>query len=199
MEFKELSQIWKDAGKQQDNAIQINHQLIKEVGFRKIKSGLGEIKRSALAEIIIELIFCSFLVNFYVNHLGHPAFFIPAAMLFGLMIFNLSFESYRLHLYFSIHPELPVLDTQKKLSRLKKMEIFDMYSLLAIIPVFSLPLVIVLAKGLANWNLYQYGTDWMIGFFIGSIVVATILVTVLRLFPNKKLKEAMTFIESLQE
>ncbi len=74
-----------------------------------------------------------------------------------------------------------------------------MYSLLAIIPVFALPLVIVLAKGLANWNLYQYDMEWMTGFSIGSVVVAIILVVVLHLFPNKKLKEAMSFIEALKE
>lgn len=199
MEFKELSQIWQNADTQQDNAIQINHQLIREVGFIRIRSNLGEIKWASVTEILIELIFSFFLVGFYVNHLTDPAFFIPAAMIFGLMIFNLVFESYRLHLYYSIRNDLPLLETQKKLTRLKKLEIFDTYSLLAIIPVFSLPMIIVLAKGLANWNLYQYGTDWMMGFFIGSIVIAVVLVILLRLFPNKKLREAMSFVESLQE
>lgn len=199
MEFKELSQIWQNADTQQDNAIQINHQLIREVGFRKIRSNLGEIKWTSVTEIIIELIFSFFLVSFYVNHLTEPAFLIPAAMIFGLMIFNLIFESYRLHLYYRIRNDLPLLDTQKKLTRLKKLEIFDTYSLLVIIPVFSLPMIIVLAKGFANWNLYQYGTEWMMGFFIGSIVVAVVLVILIRLFPNKKLREAMSFVESLQE
>ncbi|WP_147272015.1 hypothetical protein [Marinilabilia salmonicolor] len=70
---------------------------------------------------------------------------------------------------------------------------------MAIIPVFSLPMIIVLAKGFANWNLYHYGTEWMIGFFIGSIIVAVELVILLLLFPNKKLRDAMSFAELLQE
>jgi hypothetical protein len=199
MEFKELTEIWKTSANQQEDAIHINHQLIKELGFNKIKAGLSEIKWTSLFELIVEVGFSFFLVNFLVNHLGQPAFFIPAAMLFGLMIFNILFESSRLYLYFSISPDLPILENQKKLSQLKKLEIFDMYSLLAIIPVFALPFVIVLAKGLANWNLYQYDMEWMTGFSIGSVVVAIILVVVLRLFPNKKLKEAMSFIEALKE
>jgi hypothetical protein len=199
MEFKELTEIWKQSDMHQNEAIKVNHQLIKEVGLNKIKTSLREIKWSAIFEIILEILFSGFLINFLENHQGQPAFSIPAALILSLIVFNLLFEGYRLTLFFSIKTDCPVLKTQKKLSRLKKMEIFDTYSLLVIIPVFALPFLIVLAKALLNWDLYELGTGWMIQTIIGSLVVAAILVYFFRKHPNKRLRKAIQFIEELDE
>lgn len=199
MEFKELTEIWKQSDMHQNEAIKVNHQLIKEVGLNKIKTSLREIKWSAIFEITLEFLFSGFLINFLENHQGQPAYSIPAALLLGLMIFNILFGAYKLALFYSIKTDGPVLKAQKKLSRLKKLEIFETYSLLVIIPVFALPFLIVLAKALLNWSLYDFGTGWIIQTIIGSFVVAAILVYFIRKHPNKKLKKAIQFIEGLEE
>jgi hypothetical protein len=199
MEFKELTEIWKHSEMHIDEAVKINHCLIKEVGLSKVKSNLKEIKWSSVFEIIVEILFSGFLINFLINHQGQPAITIPGSLLLGLTIFNLAFETYRLTLYYSLRADCPVLKAQKKLSLLKKLEIFDLYSLLVIIPVFALPFLIILAKALLNWDLYQFGTGWMIQFSMGSVAIAIILVLILRKYPNKKLREAIKFIKELRE
>ncbi|PWD98152.1 hypothetical protein [Marinilabilia rubra] len=199
MEFKELTEIWKQSEMHQDEAIKVNHQLIKEVGLNKIKTNLRAIQWSSIFEIVLEILFSGFLINFMENQRGQPAFSIPAALILGLIAFNVLFEVYRLALFYSIKTDCPVLKAQKKLSRLKKLEIFDTYSLLVIIPVFALPFLIVLAKALLNWDLYELGTGWMIQTIIGSFVVAAILVVIIRKHPNKKLRKAIQFIEELDE
>lgn len=199
MEFKELTEIWKQSDMHQNEAIKVNHQLIKEVGLNKIKTSLREIQWSSIVEIIIEILFSGFLINFLQNHQGEPAFSIPAALILGLVLFNLLFEAYRLTLFYSIKTDSPVWKAQKKLSRLKKLEIFDTFSLLVIIPVFALPFLIVLAKALLNWNLFELGTGWMIQTIIGSFVVAAVLVYFIRKHPSKKLRKAIQFIEELDE
>jgi len=199
MEFKELTEIWKQSDMHQDEAIKVNHRLIKEVGLNKIKTSLRAIQWSSIFEIIIQILFTGFFINFLQNHHAQPAFSIPAALILALIVFNLLFEGYRLALFYSIKTDCQVLKAQKKLSRLKKLEIFDTYSLLVIIPVFTLPFLIVLAKAILNWDLYLLGTGWMIQTIIGSFVVAAILVFIIRKHPNKKLRKAIKFIDELDE
>ena len=199
MEFEELSNIWNKSDLELEESVEFNKELVKRVGVNKIKSGLYEIKWEAIIEIVVGIFFFKFLGGFIFEHFTEIKFLIPALFLFNLTLFGVLTEGFRLYLYYSISPNDPVLKVQQKLARLRYMEFVEIYSLLVIIPLFSAPFFIVIAKAFLHISLYEFNLSWLISYTAGSVVIALILVIVLRLFPNKNLTNAIAFMKDLKE
>jgi uncharacterized membrane protein YdjX (TVP38/TMEM64 family) len=114
-------------------------------------------------------------------------------------LFSLVIEIYKLKLYYSIDASSSVIEAQKKLTKLKKLEIQDIQSLYIIIPLFSAPFLIVTAKAFLNLSLYSFGTNWLIYYTLGSFVVALIIVFFLKRYPDKNLMDSIAFLDELKE
>ncbi len=92
------------------------------------------------------------------------------------------------------------MEAQQKVSRLRHLELSDTYSLYVLIPFYSGPFLIVIAKAFLNLSLYKYGImDWFIYSVIGGLVIAVIIVYFLRKFRGKKLDESIAFLNELKE
>ena len=199
MKFEELSGIWNSNDIGLDKSIQINKELVKNIGIKKVRSGLYEIKFTAFIGIIVGIFFSMFLWRFLIGNYQVFKFLIPALILLVITTFSLILEIYKLTLIYTLDSKAPVIDAQKKLLRLKKLEILDRYSLYIIIPLFAAPFMIVTAKAFLHLNLYAFNNRWLIYFTLGSIVIAVILIFFLRKYPNKKLSESITFLNELKE
>jgi hypothetical protein len=199
MEFEQLTNIWNNANPTLDQTVKINKELVKTISFSKVKSRLGDIKWTSIFQIVVGVWFLDFLLGFAFGHYGEMKFFVPALTLIVLSIYSLAIDITQLVMVLTINSKASVAEAQRKLSTLKKLEAYDTYSLLVIIPLFSLPFMIVLGKGVADIDLYNFNLNWMISYTAGSVVVAIIVVFLLRMFPNKGLKESMAFLEELKE
>ncbi len=199
MKFEELSSIWNSVDFELDNTVQVNKQLVKDLGLSKVKSSLSELKLSVIFQIVVGFMFINFIMDFFVQNLTHFQFSGPAFFLLAFTAAGLVVSIYQLWLSLSINAELSVVEAQKKLMRLQTIEVLDIYSLLIIIPLFYAPFMIVGAKAFFNFNLYELSSNWFVYQTIGSIVIAGIVVFVLRKFPNKKLKESIDFLNELNE
>jgi len=199
MEFEQLTSIWNNANPTLDQTVKINKELVKTISFSKVKSRLVDIKWTSIFQIVVGIWFLDFLLGFALGHSGEMKFFLPALTLIVLSIYSLAIDIAQLVMVLTIHSKASVAEAQKKLSALKKLEAYDVYSLLVIIPLFSLPFMIVLGKGVADFDLYNFDLSWMISYTAGSIVIAAIVVFFLRKFPNKGLRESIAFLEELKE
>ena len=199
MKFEELSSIWNSVDFELDNTVQVNKQLVKDLGLSKVKSSLSELKLSVIFQIVVGFMFINFIMDFFVQNLTHFQFSGPAFFLLAFTAAGLVVSIYQLWLSLSINAELSVVEAQKKLMRLQTIEVLDIYSILIIIPLFYAPFMIVGAKAFFNFNLYELSSNWFVYQTIGSIVIAGIVVFVLRKFPNKKLKESIDFLNELNE
>ncbi len=199
MKFEELSGIWNSADLALDKSIQINKELVKNIGISKVRSGLYAIKLTAVIGIIAGIFFSIFLSGFFFNHVLDFKFSFPAFILLVIILFSLIIEMYKLILIYTLDSKSPVTEARKKLMRLKKLEILDTYSLCIIIPLFSAPFMIVIAKAFLHLNLYAFNTNWLIYFTAGSIVIALILVFFLRKYPGKNLAKSIAFLNELKE
>ncbi|MEQ9168650.1 MAG: hypothetical protein RLO12_20495 [Fulvivirga sp.] len=199
MNFKELASAWKANDQTLESTIKVNRLLVKNLAFRKIKSSLYEIKWTSFFELAVNVLFYFFLLNFIRDHLTQYEFLIPALLLFVLTMIEIGVEIFKLYQILTLDAQESVIKVKEKLSTLKRLEIIDIYSLYVIIPVFSGPFFLILAKGLLGINLYMFDLTWMIQYVAGSFVVAIILVFILRRFPNEKLKAAMEFLNTLED
>lgn len=199
MKFKELSGIWNSTDMELEQSVQINKELVKQIGLRKVKSRLYEIKWTGIFEIAVGFLFFNFLVNFIVAHFVEFKFFVPAVILLAITLSSLIFEIYRMRLFYTIDAKTAVIEAQKKLAQLKRLEILDIYSLIIIIPLFASPFLIVIAKAFLNIDLYMHFTNWLIQLSAGSILIAAILIYILKRFPNKNLQESIDFLKELNE
>ncbi|WOK04727.1 hypothetical protein [Imperialibacter roseus] len=199
MEFEQLTSIWNNANPTLDQTVKINKELVKTISFSKVKSSLSEIKWTSIFQIVVGIWFLDFLLGFAFRHHADHLFLIPSIMLIVITLYSLIFDIGQLVMLFKINAKASVAEAQRKLSLLKKLEAYDAYSLLVIIPLFSAPFLIVVAKAAAEVSLYEFGNQWIYSYVAGSAVVAGIVVFFLRMFPNKGLQESIDFLKELKE
>ena len=143
MNFEELSKIWNQDHKEETH-IEINERLLKEVSFNTVRNNLKEIKWSSIIEIVINYIWLFFLVEFIISYFFQAQFSIPAAILILIAVYSIVIESYKLYLYYTINVQSSIVGAQKKLEKLKFLELFDVNSLYFVIPLFFIPFLVVL-------------------------------------------------------
>jgi len=204
MEYNELVGIWNNADTELATNVRVNRKLVKEVAFKKIRSGLFEIKWTSFSELIAGFLWSLFLVVFIVRHFYEYKFSLPAFILAGMALYGFLLSIDKLKTYFSINPGLPVVETQSKIERLKKLELKGIQSLYVIIPLFSAPFAIVMAKAWLNLDLYTFSIfgKALLYYTLGSIVVAVMIVFVLERIPGNKdrqIKESIAFLNELKE
>ncbi|MFZ1806576.1 MAG: hypothetical protein WAU36_05115 [Cyclobacteriaceae bacterium] len=192
MELPELTQLWNAPG-----SVAINRQLLKEVTLYKVKALLYSLKWSTYFELVLNIIFILFLQGFISGHLNEMRFLIPALILIVVTIASTVLECYKLYLFYSLHADSPVADTQQKVATLQYLEALEANSMLVIIPLFSAPILIVPAKAFFDIDLYQLG-NWIPQYVVGSVVVGLVIAFLLRKFPNEKLKKAMAFLKEIK-
>lgn len=201
MKFEELTEIWNSTDQNLEKSVQINHELVKELGLRKVKSHLSEIKWTAIFEIVTEFILAVILIEFIAGHLSEIRFVIPAVVLLIFTLFSLIVEVIKLSLFLRIDSNSSVVESQKKLIGLKFYEMLDINSLFVIVPFFSAPFLIVFARLLFDLNLYEFDVLKLTLYTItGGFFVALIIVYFLKKSgASKKLNESIGFLNELKE
>ncbi|MFT3701049.1 MAG: hypothetical protein QM802_01700 [Agriterribacter sp.] len=201
MKYEELIEIWNSSSTELQTKTAINQKLVKEVAFRKIRSGLYEIKWTSYIEIVVGIVWFAFLLRFMIANIEAPRFLLSALFLLCISLYSLILNAYKLKLFFSIDSKFSVLQTQQKIQRLSFLEFIDVSSLYVIIPLFSVPFGVVIAKHFLNVDLFELGIfgKGLLYYTLGSFIVATIIVFILRKFRSNRLKESMEFLQELKE
>lgn len=199
MNLEELADIWNENSKTPPS-IEVNEQLLKEASYRKIRISLREIKWTSVIEIVVTYVWLKFLAAFLLAHYATPRFSLPALILLFIAICGLILEVCKLYFSTTINHQHSIVDAQKKLERLRLLEVIDNNSLLLFIPLFLAPFLIVFAKGIIGFDLYLLGisTQTIILGTAGTFIVALIMVILLNLFPNKDIRRSLNFIKELR-
>ncbi len=198
MNIQELTNLWNAGESSDQDLVTLNRKLLKSVTIYEVKSMLGELKWSWIIELVINALFFPFILQFIVGHYQSFEFFIPGIIVLLVNVSGILICIYKIRTYLGISPQFPVWEMQLKLTRLKYIETIEVNSLFVIIPVFSAPILIVLAQGLFGFNLYLLG-DWIINYTLGSVVVGVIVVLIIKKYPSKKLENAIALFRDIKE
>ena len=198
MDIQELASMWNEGESSDRNMVILNRKLLKSVTIHEVRSMLSELKWSWIIELVVNALFFPFLIQFIIGHFQVLEFLVPGLIVLVVNVAGLIFSLYKIKKYLRLSPLSPVLDNQRSLVRLKYMETMEVNSLFVVIPVFSAPILIVLAQGLFGFNLYSLG-DWIMNYTLGSLVIGVIVVFVIKKFPSKKLEEAIALLKDVKE
>lgn len=200
MEYTELSRLW-EANKSADINITLNQNAINEVTVNKLKSSLSEIKLSSIIEIVVNFIWLGFLGNFAIKYYQETYFLLAGIILFGISIFSVVLEINKLYSFTSIDNNFSVFKAQKRIEKLKFLEKLDINLLYFIIPMFFVPFVLVITKGILNIDLLQlgFGVNEIALATAGSTIVAIFIVFVLRKSQFKSMNESLKFLKELNQ
>lgn len=198
MELHELSNIWNGSDNKIESTVKINKSLFMEVSINRIKTELSPLSWTSFFEIIVSFLFLILMIKFSVSQISEIKFLIPGLLLILFSCYSIIFSLQKLYLLFGIKAETPVLLTQKKLKKLKLMEIRERQMLYFFIPLFSPIFLIVGAKTFFNLDLYLF-INWLIAQTAASILIAAIIVYVMKKFPNKNLDEILSFLHEIAE
>ena len=196
MEFQELSRVWQNADQDFQEKIQLDLLNFESIDQKSVRPQMKSYLINVLIELMVGVAFQSFLNSFIGAYWNATAFLVPAVLLTLINVYSIVFNAYQLYLYFQINLDQPVLGAQRIINRLRKLERIDTYSLLLIIPVCAGPFLIVIAKHFLGINLYEF-SQYFVPFFVMNFVVAAIIVILLRVFPDKELKESQEFLDSI--
>ena len=199
MELNELKNIWKAQFDDAETEQQLHQKVLRLASYSRIQSMIGlELKLTVLIELFCYILFLLFLIRFCIKHYLEIEFLIPALLLTIDACFEISWNIYRLTVYYSLNNAIPVVKAQKRLQTLIYQEKFATRMLLIAIPVFLLLFFTVVLKGLLGISLYYFMGYRMFWYIIaGSFVVALILVSILIRFPNKEMQQAHSFLQEL--
>ncbi len=198
MELHELTNIWNGSDNKLESTVKINKSLFMEVSINRIKTELSPLTWTSFFEIIVSFLFLFIMIKFSVSQLAELKFLIPGLLLILFSCYSIIFSLQKLYLLFGIKAETPVLLTQKKLKKLKLMEIRERQMLYIFIPLFSPIFLIVGAKAFFNLDLYLF-INWLIAQTAASILIAAIIVYVLKKFPDKNLDRTLKFLNEIAE
>ncbi len=200
MNIEELSKVWNQSITP-NNRIEVNESFLKKVTLNTVKSNLREIKWESFIELFVGYFWGYFLIEFILMNFSDFRFSFPAAILLAINIYTVFVETYKLILYYSINNQLSIVEAQRKLEYLKRVELFDINSIYVLIPLFFMPFIIVFAKAFLMLDIYMIGLSEreMLYATGGSFIVAAIIVFFLKRFPNKELKESIEFMNELKE
>lgn len=199
MNFEELEDMWKETDKDLNQNIQINQAKINKKTMKKIRSNLTETRWESVIELVLNIPFFYFTKEFCFNHLLEPKFLIPGLFLFLMAISAIIFCAYKLFVISRINSKFPILQTQINLANIEYLTRIEINALFFLIPTFSLTFIIVFAKGMLHIDFYQIAGSLMIPYYASCFVVGLIIVGFLKVFPDKKLANAVRHLKDLKE
>lgn len=196
MDLDKLKQVWET----QDTRswMPIQQELLTNSSILKVRSKLYEVKWENLIELLISVPFFMFIVSFTIDQWENPYLFYPSLGILLFSIASIAFNAYQLYLYYGINPQNGILENQRRVEQIRYNRLMEINALLVIIPLFSVPFLLIGAKLILGFDLWELGST-LISFFLGSIGVAIIIVFLLRRFPNKALEESSQFLQELRD
>ena len=198
MELEDLKNIWAEHDKELDKKLKVNTYLLKTATLEKTRGLMGNFKFETIFELIFNVLFYIFLMGFIADHIFVAKFLIPAIILQIIMVLSIIWNIYSLHVLSKIKYDIPIAIIQKKMERLRLYTIREINLLLIIIPLATPCFVIVFLKGLIGLDAYIYYKTWFYP-LIGTVLITPIIVWLLRKFPDKKMEEAIRFLDEIKE
>jgi hypothetical protein len=198
MQLEELKNLWQNFDNSIENKIEVNHQLLKEVSFKRIKRLLSGLKREQLFELIITLIFLPLLYQITFNSIQNTPLMICGTVLILMMLATIIYNIYVLFQVYSIHYEDAILESQQKLERLKVLEIKETNLLIVLIPLVYL-CILIMANAFFNFKIAAPAVLFWGLQGVGTLVITLIIVYFLKRFPNQSLQKAIDFIGEMND
>jgi hypothetical protein len=198
MELHELTNIWNGSDNKLESTVKINKSLFMEVSINRIKTDLKPIVWNCYIEIFVNLLFLIYIVNLTIFQFSELRFQIPAFLLIAFSVYSMIYYANKLLLHYGINAQTPVLFAQKKLEKLKLMEIREKHMLYIFIPLIWPTFAIVGAKAFWNIDMYLFMNS-LIAQTAASILIAAIIVYVLKKFPDKNLDRTLKFLNEIAE
>lgn len=200
MNTEDLIQIWQEQDNKIEKNIAVNQHLLKSVTMQKIKSSLTILKGSNIFELITNFLFLFWLISVIENCTSSTPLLLSFIVLYLLMLSSIIFNIQNLYLAMSITYETSIVETQKKLERLKLYELYETNALYFIIPICSIPFILVLGKGILGLDVHTIlGTTYLLSFFAGSLIIGILIVWFIKLFPNHQIEASMKFMEEIKQ
>lgn len=181
MNFDDLKSQWVAY----DAAVQSNlkNTLNVAAGWQKANSALQRLSRSVVIEMIIGLLTLAVLGGFLFDYYQEPAFFLPGLILHLFTIFQVAASGYQFAKLKELDFSAPVLASQMKLARLRRLRIRVVMWTLILSPLLWIPLLVVGMKGLLGVNVYALlNSTWLIANVLFGLAFIPAMVALSRYF-----------------
>lgn len=199
MELQELKSIWNQYDKKIDKEIKMDFQSFKKISLEKTQSGLTHLKIGAVIELVFNFICFWPVVRYSQHHISELKFVWPAIMLAILIALGMAWNIYSLVFLSNFNYKAPIAATQKKLANFNYWNLYrQMQIMYVLIPLSWGGMLIVFCKAILQIDIYTH--PWfLIMNVVASILIVPPLIWFMKKLPDKKMEEALAFLESIKK
>ncbi len=199
MELDQLKEIWAKQDQELESVAVVNLNLLQEASVNRVKALLSDFKWTTIFELIVTIIGVNYLSGYLIDTVWEFKFFVPGLLILLLGLYDIVWKLMVLSIYSKIDYQSAITETQKRVEKLKYYERREINELYIVIPLLWMAFVVVIAKGFLGIDAYQFLIyNWLLQ-LLGSIVIAVFVVWFVKLFPDKKLDEAVAFLREIED
>lgn len=199
MELQELSKLWNQYDQKLNVVLEVNKKLLKENAFNKVSSLLRGFKFETQVELLFDILLVIVFVNILFRNLDSLGILRTSLILLCLSVFSAIWNGYKLNQLNKIEYGDSVIDSQKRLARLKYYAGLETKCLYFLIPLFSMGFIPFLFYSLLGVDIFTPLAEWWWSLGIGSLLIAVIIVWFIRKFPDKKMQSALEFLNEIKK
>lgn len=182
MELDDLKTAWHEMEQRLARSEALNRQLLAEMQADRARSALRWFGWAQVVELAFWFALVIFVAPFWIAHRGTPHLLVSGLVLHAYGIAAICVVTTQLLLYVRLHYTGPVLEVQKRVSQLHRLNALS--ALLLGLPwaVLWVPLVIVAAKAFLGLDL------WSPRWVAGSVAVGVVVIVVLLAWARRGLR-----------
>ena len=161
MELDDLKSAWQSLNGRVEALESAGHGLQATLNMQRVRSRLHFFVGLPLFELLVGIAWTALLARYLADQ-SQLKFFVPGLVWFGVGLVTSASSAWQLGVLATLDYAAPVLDTQRKLMRVRLVRLRLTQWLLLLSPLLWLPLAIVAAHGLLGLDLYARGAGWLL-------------------------------------
>jgi len=199
MELDQLKKIWEANDQEIDSRLQLNKELLKEASVNKVQSYLFEFRLENYIELLINGAASFYLIRMFFNNLEDLKIALLIAFLAIMLFMEFVWNLYKLIQADKLSYKRPLIQNLKTLERLRWYNRWEITSLIVLIPLFSATFIILIPRLFFDLDVFPILGNGIWYFVLGSAIVGFLIVGILRLFPDKKMEQAIAFLREISQ
>lgn len=198
MELDELKQAWSQYDRKLVENLKINKELLSKMNLDRAKSASDVPKNYELLTVVIGFGFLLYVLSATIKYSSEIKFLIPGILtsVWTIIMLTMTIGKLKLFSNFDIY-NLPILDLQKQLGKIKKKHLDYKRFELNSIPLFALVAAPILGKAMRGFDLYSSPIRFIIAIGLALIIGYPMEFWIYKNLYDKKLKDTNKFLNEL--
>jgi hypothetical protein len=196
MNIEQLKNAWNEYDKSLDS--KINLELLKTVSVSKTNSLTREFKFNAIVESIVSLVVINIMGRLVINQITVWEYWVPALVIGLISLGTVIWNVHALVQLSMLHYDATIASMQKKMERIYTQSKWQNSTLHYLVVPLVAAMFAIMGLKFLHLGLASH-LDIILYAIIAGIVVVPLVVWIIKLFPDKEMESAISFLDEIKK